>query len=155
MDTGKSPIYLVSLHAALQDEGQEEAAPSTSTTAAAPAAAAPILMAAAAATLPPGWHEALDPNYNHPYWYGSSVQSPLNSGDYCCCLIWLLSIFLILLAAPWLLHVISRDTSLVAYVSLDWAQGQCCIVDYAFCIQLHWATPSHCTTDCFLQQLGT
>ena len=43
-----------------------EAAPSSGS--ATPAAAVAVAVPAASASLPPGWFEAVDPNYNHPYW---------------------------------------------------------------------------------------
>lgn len=50
---------------ALQEEEAEAAAAPASNGTAAPVA---IPVPAAAGSLPPGWFEALDTNYNHPYW---------------------------------------------------------------------------------------
>ena len=50
-----------------QEEAPENAAPVTNGT----PAAAPVAVPAASTSLPPGWFEALDPAYNHPYWYCS------------------------------------------------------------------------------------
>ena len=72
-------------------------------------------MSTAAASLPPGWHEALDPNYNHPYWYGFICPVP---HEYCYCLS-MVAVHLACTAGCALFA--SCDTTLVACVSLNWA----------------------------------
>ncbi|KAL3158078.1 hypothetical protein ABBQ32_011684 [Trebouxia sp. C0010 RCD-2024] len=55
----------------LKDEEEAEAAaPAANGTAALVAIPVPL---PSSASLPPGWFEALDPNYNHPYWYNPST----------------------------------------------------------------------------------
>ncbi|KAL3136817.1 hypothetical protein ABBQ38_005530 [Trebouxia sp. C0009 RCD-2024] len=55
----------------LKDEEKAEAvAPAANGTAALVALPVPL---PSSASLPPGWFEALDPNYNHPYWYNPST----------------------------------------------------------------------------------
>ena len=44
----------------------QEAGPSLSANG---VAAAPKPVPVTNASLPPGWFEAIDPTYNHPYWY--------------------------------------------------------------------------------------
>ena len=66
LDFGKTPYVYI---CAFQDAQKNGATPSNSSPAA-PSSAAPSTIGG---DLPPGWFEAVDTSYNHPYWYNPST----------------------------------------------------------------------------------